>query len=644
MKHVKINTFIAAIRLVTFLFSCSLKAMNVIQPKSPTLSMQKRQAMLSSLRKSGITPFAKPPVYKLSEEELFEEGTKNLSSCKEDEIFIHGKETLDRGICVSDEVVKLCGTLDVKVNSMPKVIPLVDFPIAVIKNTFDILKKYKKYKHRSEDVIKRQIDQIINTYSQDQLVDVINCIYYLDCPTDLQNVCFDEVKNKYKGNIKSIISNKKLNPDVQQLFLVEPATRCLTNLLQKNNIPSLKKSLRVSGPITSSVALNFDGTRIVEGIKDSQYFVVSDASGNILRKQPVHFDVRAVAMSPDGTKVVVGGKDANMQLWNVNTGNLIHNLAGHQEDIISIAFSSDGSKIVSASWSDQNNLIVWDVATGTQIANVQGIQNLDGAVAFSFDGTKIIAGYSGNSGGTIEIWDLATQNQSKKYYTPPSYYYIYSVSLNRNNTKILYVAEKIDGYAKAFLLDINTGTNIQLTKENTIMNALSGEILEILATTTGKSPNIARRASFACDDRKVIVGEFFGVHILDIDDNNNVTEEIFLHQGEFRNWLCSMAVSLDGRKAIFGYKTQSHGNYPSLVELTLWTDNDETMINQIKSRDLAETKLIFHLCSEFKKAGSVKELNKTDAEIFQHLPENMRKTLSNIFWPPKQKDWFSGWW
>ena len=42
-------------------------------------------------------------------------------------------------------------------------------------------------------------------------------------------------------------------------------------------------------------------------------------------------DVNSVAFSPDGTKVVSGSFDSTVNIWNVETGDVLHTLSGERE-------------------------------------------------------------------------------------------------------------------------------------------------------------------------------------------------------------------------------------------------------------------------------------------------------------------------
>ncbi|MEE1203610.1 MAG: hypothetical protein UHN59_04835, partial [Bacteroidales bacterium] len=60
--------------------------------------------------------------------------------------------------------------------------------------------------------------------------------------------------------------------------------------------------------------------------------------------------VYSVAYSPDGTKIISGSKDKTIKIWDANTGECLKTLEGHSDDVRSVAFSLDGTKIISGSF------------------------------------------------------------------------------------------------------------------------------------------------------------------------------------------------------------------------------------------------------------------------------------------------------
>src|SRR3990172_3333022 len=120
-------------------------------------------------------------------------------------------------------------------------------------------------------------------------------------------------------------------------------------------------------------------------------------------------NVNTVAFSPDGSKIASGwhGQQNNLILWDIrNPGVITHQvLAGHPKTVRTVAFSPDGSKIASGWHGQQNNLIVWDISNPGAITQqvLAGHPNAVRTVAFSPDGSKIISGQQNN----LILWDIS---------------------------------------------------------------------------------------------------------------------------------------------------------------------------------------------------------------------------------------------
>jgi len=87
--------------------------------------------------------------------------------------------------------------------------------------------------------------------------------------------------------------------------------------------------------------------------------------------------IYSVAFSPNGSKIVSGSCDNTIQIWDASTGveMLLLLLQGHDGDIYSVAFSPDGSKIVSGS--GDKPIQIW-VQVHIIIGVLTGLVMLDG--------------------------------------------------------------------------------------------------------------------------------------------------------------------------------------------------------------------------------------------------------------------------
>ena len=111
--------------------------------------------------------------------------------------------------------------------------------------------------------------------------------------------------------------------------------------------------------------------------------------------------VNTVAFSPDGSQILTGSSDRTLRLWNSQGEPIGQPLQGHTDAVTTAAFSPDGQLI--ASGSQDKTIRLWD-SQGNPIGKpFVGHEDSVTAIAFSPDG-QLIA--SSSDDGRILLWDL----------------------------------------------------------------------------------------------------------------------------------------------------------------------------------------------------------------------------------------------
>jgi WD40 repeat protein len=120
--------------------------------------------------------------------------------------------------------------------------------------------------------------------------------------------------------------------------------------------------------------------------------------------------VLSVAFSPDGSRIVSGSRDMTIRVWDTVSGaQSLGPLRGHINEVSSVAFSPDGATIVSGS--DDRTVRVWDATAGGEICPTrQGHTRPVTSVIVSPDGTRIA---SGSLDHTIRIWQATSTSDNK---------------------------------------------------------------------------------------------------------------------------------------------------------------------------------------------------------------------------------------
>src|SRR5512145_760565 len=142
--------------------------------------------------------------------------------------------------------------------------------------------------------------------------------------------------------------------------------------------------------------------------------------------------INTVAFSPDGRWLASGGKDDTIKIWDTSTGYVLRTLYAHSSNVNAIAVSPDGKLLASASGDrtdkrdlstfkrggivggvQDNTVKIWDVQTGQQIKVLSGHELPVGGVAFSIDGRSLTSA----SGDSVKVWDVSTGNEIRSQKT-----------------------------------------------------------------------------------------------------------------------------------------------------------------------------------------------------------------------------------
>ncbi|KAG6332621.1 hypothetical protein ID866_6466 [Astraeus odoratus] len=214
--------------------------------------------------------------------------------------------------------------------------------------------------------------------------------------------------------------------------------------------------------------------------------------------------VTSVAFSPDGTRIVSGSYDSTVRVWDTNR----------------VAFSPNGIRIVSGS--DDTTIRVWDADRGVLIVSLLGGHTgVVTSVAFSPDGTKIVSASYDN---TVRVWDA---DKGVQLYSPLEGHIggVTSVAFSPDGTRI--VSASYDNTVR--LWDADRG--VQVT------SAFIGHT--DFVTSVMFSPDSTRVVSGSCDKT---------VRVWDADRGVQITS---LLQGHTLG-VSSVAFSPDGTRIVSG--------------------------------------------------------------------------------------------
>lgn len=147
-----------------------------------------------------------------------------------------------------------------------------------------------------------------------------------------------------------------------------------------------------------SAAFSADGTQVVTAADDGIVRAWEVASGDLLAELTDGEStlVSAATFSPDGSLIASANSNGSVGFWDAGTRRLIESLTYHDSDVVAVAFSADGTRVVSAG---DTTTAIFDV---TQIREDEGptlLSFLDPtgsqvrSASFSPDGSYVVTAY-----------------------------------------------------------------------------------------------------------------------------------------------------------------------------------------------------------------------------------------------------------
>ncbi len=212
-----------------------------------------------------------------------------------------------------------------------------------------------------------------------------------------------------------IINSVAFSPDGKRL-----ASGSWDQTVKVWDVTRAQESLTLKGHTDEvySVAFSPDGRWLASAGRDRKVKLWDASSGQETLTLKGHTGaVASVVFSPDGKRLasatgyfydkLTKSKPGEVKVWDATSGQEILTLKGHARGVLSVAFSSDGKRLASASW-DQT-VKVWDAMSGQEMLTLKGHTNGVAGVAFSPDGKRLA---SASWDQTIKVWDTTSGQET----------------------------------------------------------------------------------------------------------------------------------------------------------------------------------------------------------------------------------------
>lgn len=123
--------------------------------------------------------------------------------------------------------------------------------------------------------------------------------------------------------------------------------------------------------------------------------------------------VASVAFHRDGKLIAWGGVKRNLCLYDLEAKKVVREIpVAHDDEVISVAFSTRGDKLVSAG--KDNVIHVWEVATGQRLKKIAGHAEDVWSACFISEDRRIL---SASVDGSARVWDAETSAEQKRFVT-----------------------------------------------------------------------------------------------------------------------------------------------------------------------------------------------------------------------------------
>ncbi|KAG8813182.1 hypothetical protein FRC19_002623, partial [Serendipita sp. 401] len=231
-------------------------------------------------------------------------------------------------------------------------------------------------------------------------------------------------------------------------------------------------------------------------------------------------EVLGIAYSPDGRRIISCSSDNTIRIWDAETGAAVGEpLEGHTSSVLGVAYSPDGLRITSGS--DDGTIRIWNAETGATVGvPLEGHASLICDVSYSPDGRRIV---SSSDDGTIRIWDAETGAA---------------------------VGSPLEGHAGCV-------TSVAYSPDgHRIVSGSYDKTIRIWDAETGaavrkplqRHNNAIYSVAYSPDGHRIISGCYMTIYIWDAETGDPVGDSLEGHT----DWICIVTYSPDGHRIISG--------------------------------------------------------------------------------------------
>lgn len=262
-----------------------------------------------------------------------------------------------------------------------------------------------------------------------------------------------------------------------------------------------------------------DGLRVITGCSDKNARIWERSTGKLLQLLAGHEDaVTCVGFSSNDTRVVTGSRDTTARVWDAATGQMLTLLKGHGKCVSRAVFSPDGRHILTGSW--DSTIRVWNADNGEERERFYDHEAIVEYVAFSLDSKRVLATFGD---GSAISWDRVSLQ--KRIIRVPSHSSEY-------------------GQPGVFSSDETMLAMKPVTSGVQVYNAKSGAALAML-----NEPRYITDLVFSSDSKRIVTSSGGNGNVRIWDSQSGALLKTL---GGFSCLVTSVAFSEDGRMIVTG--------------------------------------------------------------------------------------------
>jgi WD40 repeat protein len=242
----------------------------------------------------------------------------------------------------------------------------------------------------------------------------VTSIAFLPDDTQIASASFDRTVRMWDAHTYNPLPSRQcsgaglaiaVSPDSTQLALTE-YTSGSEGILHVFNILTLAEQAQVNvspGPFfPGALVFSPDGNLIASGTESGAIQVWDKSTLSIIAKiRGHHGQVTSIAFSSDGSQIMSGSLDGTVRIRPAaSSEEHLAPIPGHNARVNQVVFSSDMSRLVSGS--HDKTVRIWDGLTCEEIAVLRGHEDFVLTVAYSPDDAHVI---SGSRDDTVRVWD-----------------------------------------------------------------------------------------------------------------------------------------------------------------------------------------------------------------------------------------------